>query len=182
MEAVEQLDVNIAMIGGPLPREIGTTFDLSRKLKDRFGDLDGRIHWLGRLKNEELPTYYNQARAFVISSRSEGTNRSMIEAMACGLPVIGTNVPELKYMLQHEETGYLCETDADSIAAAIETVLSKPTLMQTMGENARKFAVEHYSLEQLAQRGFDLLQEVATSNPVSSVTRRVAQYLTRRNA
>ena len=156
--------------------------DLSKKLKDRFGDLDGRIHWLGRLKNEELPTYYNQARAFVISSRSEGTNRSMIEAMACGLPVIGTNVPELKYMLQHEETGYLCESDADSIAAAIETVLSKPTLMQTMGENARKFAVEHYSLEQLAQRGFDLLQEVATSNPVSSVTRRVAQYLTRRNA
>ena len=105
----------------------------------------------------------------------------MIEAMACGLPVIGTNVPELKYMLQHEETGYLCETDADSIAAAIETVLSKPTLMQTMGENARNFAVEHYSLEQLAKRGFDLLQEVAERNPVSSAPRRVTQYLLRRN-
>ena len=36
LEAVEQLDVNIAMIGGPLPREIGTTFDLSRKLKGQI--------------------------------------------------------------------------------------------------------------------------------------------------
>ena len=101
--------------------------------------------------------------------------------MACGMPIIGTNVFGINNVLRHEDTGYLCETDADSIAAAIETVLSKPTLMQSMGDNARKFAVEHYSLEQLAEREYDMLHEVAENNPVGSAPKRVAQYLFRRN-
>ena len=181
LEAVDRLGLTIAVIGGPLSQGRDSTYDESHKLKERFGDLNGRIHWLDRMKNEDLPNYINQAKAFVICSYSEGHARTMIEAMACGMPVIGTNVPEIKNTLRHEVTGYICNTDADSLAQAIETVLSKPTLLKKMGENARSYALEHYSLTQLAQREYDLLQEVARSNPVGSAPKRVAQYLFRQN-
>ena len=177
MEAVEKLDVTIAIVGGPLPREVGTRYDQLAKLKARFGDLDGRIHWFGRVEQEDLPEYINQARAYILCSFSEGNARSMLEAMACGMPIIGTKVPELKYMLEHEVSGYLCETDADSIATAIETVLAKPELMRTMGENARRVAVENHSLSALAKCEYELLVDIARCNPLDSTMKRLAQYV-----
>ncbi|MDE2855983.1 MAG: glycosyltransferase family 4 protein [Chloroflexota bacterium] len=181
LEAVERLDVTIAMIAGPLPREIGTEDDELPALKKRFGDLDGRIHWLGRMENTQLPAYLNRARVSIITSFSEGTARSLSEAMACGLPCIATRVPELKYMIEHEVNGYLCETDTASIEDAIKTVLSKPDMMKTMGENARRDALEVYSFEQLAQKEYDLLLDIARRNPVEGASARIAKYLFRRN-
>ena len=144
-----------------------------------FGDLDGRIHWLGRIKNEDLPTYLNQAKLFVLCSLSEGHPRALVEAMACGLPCIGTNVSGIQNVLQHEITGYLSDTHADSIGAAIQTVLAQPDLMRKLGDNARKFAVENYSLPMLAQHEYDLLVDVAKRHPVASAPRRIVNYLFR---
>ena len=182
LEAVQRLDVSIAVIGGELPHRQGGAFDDEAALKARFGDLDGRIDWLGRMKQAELPRYFNRARAFVLCSHSEGSPRSLIEAMACGLPVICSDVPEMKYVVQHKVNGYLCDTDSDSIACAIKTVLASPDMMQTMGANARQYALEQFSLPMLAQREFELLRGVAQRYPVASAPKRLAQYLFRRNA
>ena len=180
LEAVEKLDVSIAIIGGPLEREVGTTYDESIKLKDRFGDLDGRIHWVGRVKNEDLPAYLNRAKINILCSHSEGHPRSLLEAMACGLPCIGSNIASIHSILEHEVSGYLCETDAESIAGAIETVLAQPRLMRLMGENARRFSLENYALPKLARREFEILADVAQRNPVHSAPKRLVNYVVRR--
>ena len=178
LEAVKHSGITIAMIGGGATSEFGGSADSEiLKLKERFGDLDGNIDWQGVINNQDLPRIINQAKAFVLCSLSEGHPRALIEAMACGMPIIGSNVPGIQNVLQHEVTGYLCDTDADSIAAAISTVLSKPALMQKMGENARKFAVDNYSLEQLAQREYELLIDIARRNPVDPAPKRLAQYV-----
>ncbi len=180
LEAVEKLDVNIAIIGGPLEREVGTTYDESIKLKDRFGDLDGRIHWIGRVKNEDLPAYLNRAKCLILCSHSEGHPRSLLEAMACGLPCIGSNIVSIRSILEHEVSGYLCETGAESIAEAIKAVLAQPRLMQRMGENARRFSLEHYSLPKLARREFEILADVARRNPLPNAGKRLLNYVFRR--
>ena len=180
LEAVDQSGRTIAMIGGPLPLEVGTEYDQTVKLKARFGDLDGRIHWLGRLKNEELPTYINRGRVYILCSLSEGTARSMLEAMACGMPCIGTNISGLRSIITHAVNGYLCNIDAGSIAAAIQSVLAQPDLMRRLGENARQYAVENYSLPMLAQREYELLLDVARRHPVGGTAKRAAHYLFRR--
>ncbi len=182
LEAVERIGLSIAMIGGASGIEAGSAGDESKQLRERFGDLGGRIHWLGRINNEELPTYINSASAFVLCSLVEGHPRAMIEAMACGMPIIGTNVPGIRNVLQHEITGYLCDTDADSIAEAIRSVFSQPDLMRRMGDNARSFAVENYSLQMLAQREYELLLDVARRHPVDDATGRIMQYLLRRRS
>lgn len=184
LQAVERLGLSIAMIGGVSTHVRDKRDDNSyfAEIKTRFGDLNGRIHWLGSIKNEELPVYINQARAFVLCSLIEGHPRALVEAMACGMPIIASNVLGISNVIEHEETGYLCETDAASIASAIESVLSAPALMESMGSKARQFALDHYSLDLLVQREYDLLTQVAQGHPVDSVPRRFAQYIMRRNA
>ena len=184
LAAVERVGLTIAIIGGAKGASAdGTTSaEELRRLQARFGDLGGRIHWLGRVSNLELPIYINRARAFSLCSHYEGHPRALIEAMACGMPIIGANVPGIKNVLRQGDTGYLCDIDAESIAATIETIMAQPDLMQKMGENARKFALENYSLPQLALREYELLQEIVRGNPVSSAPRRAMQYLLRQNS
>ena len=183
LQAVEQLGLSIAMIGG-ISAHVRENDDDKRyfaEIKDRFGDLNGRIHWLGRIKNEELPAAINQARAFILCSFIEGHPRALVEAMACAMPIVASAVFGISNMIEHEETGYLCKTDAASIADAIESVLSAPALMEKMGAKARQYALAHYSLDQLVQREYELLSDVAREHPVASVPQRFAQYLMRRN-
>lgn len=181
LSAVRRLGLSIALIGSGTARGHGSfANDEADRLQAKYGDLDGRIHWLGRIRNDELPLYINQAKVFALCSFTEGHPRALIEAMACAMPVIGTRVPGIQSVLQHGVTGYLCDTDADSIAGAIKTVLAQPELMRRLGENARKFAVENYSLPMLAQREYELLAEVARRCPVDGAARRLAQYVFRR--
>lgn len=182
LEALEPLDRSIAMVGGISRQSLddsGETY--FRALKDRFGDLDGRVHWLGRRANQDLPALLNQARAFILPSIVEGHPRALVEAMACAMPIIGSDVAGINNVLEREKTGCLCDTDSDSIARAIETLLSKPALMETMGANARRYALEHYSLDKLVRQEHDLIRKVVAAKPLASALTRGAQYLLRRN-
>ena len=84
--------------------------------------------------------------------------------MATGLPIIGTEVMGIASTIEHEKTGYLCGTDADSIAEAIQTVLAQPELMHKLGVAARQFAMENFSLDHIAQREYELYHEVLERN------------------
>ena len=182
LEAVERTGATIAIVGdssvGPdgKPQEP----EVKARLLARFGDLDGRISWLGKMPNEALPAYINQARALILCSHSEGHGRVMLEALACGVPVIGSNLGGPKSILRHGETGYLCETDADSIAHAISTMLSQPSRIEEMGVNARRYALENFSLPAIARQEYELMRDIARRNPVDSAAKRLARYALRR--
>jgi glycosyltransferase involved in cell wall biosynthesis len=136
--------------------------DLRDSLQQEFSDLDAQVHCLGRIPHPELPKLINQGRVFILPSHYEGHPKSLIEAMACGVPVIGTRVRGIKQVIEHEVNGVLCEPDNQSLLQTINSVLSKPDLMTRIGENARQFAVEQYSLDQIAQKEYDLLCSVAS--------------------
>ena len=182
-EALSRLDRSLAVISGSISRgrEGASASARAEELRKRYGDLHQRVHWIGRVPYDEVPAWLNQARAFILCSLSEGHPRAMVEAMACGMPVIGTNVAGIGSLLKHEETGYLCDTNAESIARAIETVLSNPALMRKMGANAREFVLERYASTEIARREYDLLRKVVAENPVAGAPKRLAQYVLRRN-
>ena len=182
LQAVKRLGLTIAIIGGGTVLDSGKdrVRDEEDRLLERFGDLDGRIHWLGRLKNEELPQRIQQARAFILPSLQEGHPRAMIEAMACGMPVIGTKAPGIENLVQHKVTGYLCDTDSDSLARGIESLLAQPRLMQSLGDEARQFAVERFALATVAQQYRDMFGELAQRHPAPGAPARLSRYLVHR--
>jgi glycosyltransferase involved in cell wall biosynthesis len=77
--------------------------------------------------------------------------------MACGLPAIGTDVPGIRELIYHRETGYLCGTSSQEIREAIQEVLADKALQVKMGQSARQFVVENFSLERILEMELALL-------------------------
>ena len=80
--------------------------------------------------------------------------------MSCGRPVIGTDVPGIRELIRHRETGFLCGTSPADIRAAIQAVLSDSDLRIRIGRQAREFVVEHFALERAVEMETALLDEL----------------------
>jgi glycosyltransferase involved in cell wall biosynthesis len=112
------------------------------------------------IPNFKLPMFLNRAKIFILPSNYEGHPKSLIEAMSCGLPCIGTNVVGIKENTIHMETGYLCDTDYESIAEAIDSVLSDEPLRRYMGKNSREYVLRNYSLDKILKKELAVISEV----------------------
>lgn len=152
-EAIKQLpDVKLLVIGD------GTLREQFLKATDEIKD---RVTHYQRVPNEELPKFYNQARAFILPSLYEGMPKVLLEAMSCGIPSIGTDVRGIREVIQHQENGWLSsDTDANSLKIAIKTVLDDQQLQNRLGQQARQTILDQYSLSKLAEREYTLIQQI----------------------
>jgi len=128
------------------------------RLKEVANKNEVSVNFLGNIPNRELPEILNQHELFILPSLWEGMPKTLLEAMACGLPVIGTKIDGTKEVIEHGKNGILCNTDSDSIREAIETLMEDGELKQNLGENARKTIVEDYSLDNLAKKELKLME------------------------
>ena len=95
-----------------------------------------RVRFVGRKGRTELKYYYSAADAFVTTPWYEPFGITPIEAMACGLPVIGANVGGIKYSIRHGETGYLVPpNDPDSLGQRLAQLVKQPQLLQRFSAN-----------------------------------------------
>ncbi|MFH1641255.1 MAG: glycosyltransferase family 4 protein [Candidatus Omnitrophota bacterium] len=87
---------------------------------------------------------------FVLPSLEEGLGLSLMEAMASGLPVIGSDVGGIKSLIHHGNTGLLVKrADSKELASAILELLSDRKLANILGNNASKFIAEDFSREKM---------------------------------
>jgi glycosyltransferase involved in cell wall biosynthesis len=152
LEAIRPLDVRLTLIGEGKLRPV---------LQREFADLDGRVSWEGNIPNAQLPGYVNAGGIFVLLSLYEGHPKALLEAMACGVAVIGADSPGIREVIRHQETGYLCGTDVLSIRAAIEELKGRPELVSELGRNARDYVLENYSLDRIFSLESAMLREVS---------------------
>jgi glycosyltransferase involved in cell wall biosynthesis len=105
------------------------------------------INFLGQFPNNEIPKIINQYEVFILPSYYEGNPKTLLEAMSCGLSVIGTEVEGIKNIIEHKVNGYLCQTDSVSIRAAIDKVMSDAPLRIAIGQAARQYIIKFCSLD-----------------------------------
>src|SRR3546814_18364330 len=79
----------------------------------------------------------NAGRIFVLPSSYEGHPKTLLEAMACGAAVIGTDVPGIREVIEDGRTGLLCAPTAAALRDAIERLLSDEPLRRRLGGHAR---------------------------------------------
>lgn len=132
-------------------------------------------HFPGRLSPDVLPTYFSAADACVVPSHYEPFGLVAIEAMACRIPVIASDVGGLQFTVKHEETGLLVPAKDDTaFAAAIDRILLNPDWQQRLGQAARNHIEEKFSwngvANQLSSLYLQLINESvnAESTPVSA--------------
>jgi len=151
VEAVAPLDVEVWLIGYGPQRP-----DLEKKAQGS----KATFRFVGNVPNAQLPGLLNNCDIFVLPSLYEGHPKALLEAMACGLPVIGTRVPGTRELIQDGENGIICETDAASIRSAIERLIGDAALRERLGKAARLFIEQQFALERVVELEVSLLTEL----------------------
>ena len=91
---------------------------------------------------------HNAADFFVIPSMREAFGQTCLEAMACGIPAVGFDGGGIPDMIKNGHTGYLAlERDEISLADALTKMLSNVSKQKEMGENARKYVLDNFTLD-----------------------------------
>ena len=119
------------------------------------------VHWLGRRPAAELPNLIAACAALVLPSRSEGTPRVLLEAMAMGRPVVATRVGGVADLVRDGVDGWLVpEGDVAALVDALDTVLAAQPWPALAASAARERVVARYSLDAHV-RGMLALHEAA---------------------
>ncbi len=103
--------------------------------------LTHRVAWHGRVPLAELPLYYSASDVFVLPRLSRVTPRALFEAMACGLPVVVSEVGGMGEFIQPGSTGFVVDPrDCQHIAGLVIELLRNSDTALNLGRNARAFA------------------------------------------
>ena len=148
------LEVVVEQFGtGPLT---GSLQDLARRR-----GVEARIHWRGH--EVEIPRFLAQADAFVLPSRREGLSLAYLEALACGLPVIASDIPSNKEVDPNGAASlFFQEGRPRALADRIEALGRDPALRRRLAGETRA-VVEPYTIDAIGRRNYEFLLELATT-------------------
>ncbi len=116
------------------------------------------VVFLGKRGQDTLPYYYSAAEVLVMPSHYESFGMVALEAMACGTPVIASQVGGLAFLVQDGITGFhVPDGDHNALCEKLTTILGDSNLRRQMGENAYHYASE-YAWETIARRIISVYQ------------------------
>ncbi len=127
-------------------------------------DLAERVYLGGQVKNSDLPEVYRSADLYVSASHSDGSSVSLMEALACGLPALVSDIPGNKEWISEDKQGWLFpDGNEEALTAAILRAASDLQRLKQMGEKSRKLAEQRANWKEnfqillnAYQRAFDL--------------------------
>lgn len=160
LRAMQKLDAHLLIVGtGPMEkpwRELAQTEHLSKK-----------VTFAGELSHQELVAAYHAATVFALPStnRAETLGIVQLEAMACGLPVVCTELGTgTSFVNQHDRTGFVVPPDdPDALAAAIGRLLDNEALRHVFARQAMMRARSEFSSQTMLARIIDFYQEALST-------------------
>ena len=136
---------------------VGPVLDEARPV---LSDLPGNVRVLGGKTHTELLTLYRNCDVYILPSLEEGMARSILEAMAAGLPVIVTEETGVADIVRHGEDGWIVAAkSSDAIRAALQEAATDRTLTKTRGNAARQ-RVQPYTWKAYGQRAASFLESI----------------------
>ena len=144
---------------------IGAGPDYSRLLYT-IGDLhlEGNVHLHGRLAPLEVRNRLQEADVFLLSSLSEGISNAVLEAMACGLPVVTTDCGGMTEAVTDGVEGLVVPVrDPEAMAAALARLASEAKLSHHLGQAARQRILQEFTLDRQIEKFIELYQEAKNS-------------------
>ena len=153
--ALAQLpDTTLLIVGG------GPQRAMLQALAQRFG-VAARVRLLGTVPHAQLPAFYSAADAMVLSSNREGWANVLLESMACGTPVVASNIPGNPEVVQSPEAGLVVEANTpDGIAAGVRHLFAA-----LPDRAATRAYAEHFSWDATTAGQIAVFQQVTGRAP-----------------
>lgn len=143
IKSMENLDAELKIVGsGPLKEELlGIAQNKSVNLKITE-----------KVENTKMPKIYNGADIFVLSSLIEGSPKVLLEAMACGLPVVATYVEGTEDVIIDGRNALASKPTAGDLHVKIVLLLKHPNTASKISREARKTIIENFNLDTLLKK------------------------------
>jgi glycosyltransferase involved in cell wall biosynthesis len=120
------------------------------------------VEFLGRVEHGKMPELYDRADIFLNTPLIDNMPNSILEAYACGLPVVTTDAGGIPYILEDEKTGLMVSKGDDrAVAEAALRILENPDLAAKLAEAGKKKALEEYSWERAREDWRKLYRKLA---------------------
>lgn len=145
--ARRRADVHLVLVGGG---EQSYTEYIVKLVRDR--GITRRVTLTGMLSDQEKIAALTDADVFALPSRGENFGISVVEAMACGLPVLISDQVGICPEITAAEAGIVTQCDSREIAVALERLIDDPDLRRRFGEHGKCLAETHFGLDRMAER------------------------------
>jgi len=123
-----------------------------KQVKSDSGQSKCNFEFTGKIERTEMPKQFNRMKLFVLPSESEGLPKVALESMACGTPVLATNVGGMADYINHGQNGYLIPNNhPETIASAIEEIFSAKNL-PSFSESSRQSIESAFSFDSVKER------------------------------
>jgi len=156
----EERPVHLAIIGGDpavSPRQMSSEMARLQKLCDDLS-VGQTVVFLGKRDQDKLPYYYSAAELVVMPSHYESFGMVALEAMACGTPVIASEVGGLAYLVKDGETGFtIPDQEPDTLCEKISWLLNDHDMHAAMSQRAVEYA-QDYAWETISKQIVDVYQ------------------------
>jgi glycosyltransferase involved in cell wall biosynthesis len=154
VEVIKQRqDVSLMLLGG------GSQGAAIRQILIR-GGADGFVTYPGHIPNRDLPRFYHMADLYISPSHVDGSSVSLMEALACGLPCLVSDIPANKEWVREGYNGWLFpDGDHKTLAAKILQAIELRSQLPKIGQNARVTAQEKADWPKNVQVLMDVYRE-----------------------
>ena len=153
LQACQKANATITLLGkGPF----------KKKMVALAESLSIDAHFIDYMPNEKIPNLMRNHRMFILASHFEGNPKVLLEAMACEMPCIASNIPEHRDLILHEKEGLIADATPEALCQAVQTIKKIPDLGKALGKQARKKIQQEYSLESNALKESRLHQILKT--------------------
>jgi glycosyltransferase involved in cell wall biosynthesis len=161
---MREVDARLVLVGdGPLR---GTLETLARDT-----GVASKVLFAGEVNDEELIAWYHACDVFSLPSvtRAEAFGMVQVEAMACGKPVVSTDLPTgVPWVNRDRETGLVVPPgDAEALAGALARLAADPALRVQFGDAGRRRVAQEFTAERMAARAVSLYSEVLAGDGVA---------------
>ncbi len=149
-----------AVSGNDLTLDIYGNGELYDELLAQAKKLNAKVNFMGVVPNNELPGILNRYRYYILPSFYEGTPKSLLEAMACGLVCIGTDVEGINQIIEDRVNGYLAKgTEPQFLAEVINRAARLPN--DRITQQAVHVIRDKFSLETVANQENDVIAKLS---------------------
>jgi len=163
--------VHLAIIGGEpdaSSQQMSAEMARLQQLCDELA-LDQTVIFLGKRGQDTLPYYYSAAEVLVMPSHYESFGMVALEAMACGTPVIASEVGGLGFLVQNGKTGYTIPNgDPGVLYDKLSILLEDANLREAMGKRATEYA-QSYTWDKIAAQIVGVYQALLNKNKENGI-------------
>ena len=129
----------------------------------------GRVSFVGGRGRDQLKYYYSAADAFITTPQYEPFGITPVEAMACGTPVVGSEVGGIKYTVRHGQTGYLVPpANPRALGERLVHLYRNPHLLESFGRQALRRARRLFTWQRVAEQIAEVYEDAA-ARPATAV-------------